>query len=100
MNTGKNILIKKGKPPITMPPTTTEQEDITTAGQRKVNLIWEFTQASIAIMITAALIYTAIKKIEAQELRNAFFLIASMYFVRTNHHLIGGIGKKPLNQQR
>jgi len=25
-------------------PTTTAQEDIVTAGQRRINLIWEFTQ--------------------------------------------------------
>lgn len=35
-------------------PTTTEQQDLTVAGQRKVNLIWEFTQASIAILVVVA----------------------------------------------
>lgn len=76
------------------------QEAKTKEGQRRVNLIWEFTQGAIAIAITCATIYCAIKKIESQILSNAFFLIVSMYFVRTNHQLIGGVGTKPLNQQR
>jgi hypothetical protein len=83
-----------------IPPTTTEQEDITTAGQRRVNLIWEFTQAFIAISITWAVIFITIKQIESEVLTNAFFLIVSMYFVRTNHTLIGGIGRKPINMTR
>lgn len=82
------------EPPKTLPPTTTEQEDFITAGQRRVNLIWEATQATIAIMITGAIIYNSIKQIDSPVLNNAFFLIVSMYFVRTNHKLIGGIGPK------
>lgn len=81
-------------------PTTTEQEDLTKLGQRRINLIWEITQGFIAISITWAVIYISIKKIDSSVLTNAFFLIVSMYFVRTNHQLIGGIGNKPLNQQR
>jgi hypothetical protein len=83
-----------------MAPTTTEQEDITTAGQRRVNLIWEFTQAFIAVSITWAVIYITVKQLESEVLTNAFFLIVSMYFVRTNHTLIGGIGRKPINTSR
>lgn len=76
-------------------PTTTVQEDVTKAGQRRINLIWEFTQALIAVSITWACIYISIKKIESDVLTNAFFLIVSMYFVRTNHSLTGGVGSKP-----
>lgn len=83
-----------------MPPVTTVQEDLTHAGQRRVNLIWEFTQGIIAVAITVATIYSAINKIESDILSNAFFLIVSMYFVRTNHQLIGGVGAKPINQHR
>jgi hypothetical protein len=75
-------------------PDTTAQQDKVSAGQRKVNLIWEATQATIAIMITAAVIYIAVNKIESDVLVNAFFLIVSMYFIRTNHSLIGGVGPK------
>lgn len=74
--------------------------ELLTAGQRRVNLIWESTQAVVAVSITMATIYTSIKGIESSVLTNAFFLIVSMYFVRTNHQLIGGTGAKPLNQQR
>lgn len=78
-----------------LPPKTTEQEDIVTLGQRRVNLVWEATQAAIAIAVTGALIYISINKIDAEELKNAFFLIVGFYFSRTNHTAIGGIGKKP-----
>lgn len=71
-----------------------------TAGQRRINLIWEFTQGIIAVAITGAKIYCSIKTIESPELTNAFFLIVSMYFVRTNHHLIGGVGSKDEFQSR
>jgi len=76
-------------------PKTTHQEDLVVAGQRKVNIIWEFTQASIALGITFAVIYSGVAGIENQELRNAFFLVIGFYFSRTNHQAIGGIGDKP-----
>lgn len=75
-------------------PETTEQEDITKAGQRRINLIWELTQATIAVLITTAVILLKVKKIESDVLDNAFLIIITMYFVRTNHRLIGGIGEK------
>lgn len=81
-------------------PTTTTQQDLTTAGQRKVNLIWEYTQAAIALGITIAMIYCSIVKIDAPEVRNAFFLIIGFYFSRTNHSAIGGIGFKPMQEYK
>lgn len=105
------VVIEEVKPPPqivskgenqTLAPTTTHQEDVTTAGQRRINLIWEITQATVAISITWSVIYTSINNISESGgvLTNAFFLIVSMYFVRTNHQLIGGTGAKPVNQQR
>ena len=82
------------KKPESLPPTTTVEQDIGTHGQRRINLIWEATQAFIAVMITGAKIYTSINGIKSEELTNAFFLIVSMYFVRTNHQLIGGVTPK------
>lgn len=76
-------------------PTTTTQQDLTVAGQRKINLIWEVTQAGIALMITAAVIYTMITSKANEQVSNAFFLIIGFYFSRTNHQAIGGIGDKP-----
>lgn len=87
----KPKLISKGKQAV-LAPTTTEQEDITHAGQRRINLIWEFTQALIAISITGAVEYCTISGIDAPVLTNAFFLVVSMYLIRTNHKLIGGVG--------
>jgi hypothetical protein len=81
--------------PQTLPPTTTLQEDATTAGQRRINLIWEITQAMIALMITGAIIYTAITKSPAEVITNSFFLIVGFYFSRTNHAAIGGVGSQP-----
>lgn len=43
-------------------PTTTNEQNITTAGQRRINLIWEFTQAIIAVSITFAVIFRIIEK--------------------------------------
>jgi len=76
-------------------PTTTVQQDKTKAGQRHINLIWEITQAVISVMITAAVIYTSIFRIQSDVLSNAFFLVVSMYLVRTNHTKIGGINDDP-----
>jgi hypothetical protein len=78
-----------------LPPDTTAQQDITTAGQRRVNLIWEGTQAGIAIVVTLALIYCKITRTPAEEIIYAFFLIIGFYFSRTNHTAIGGLGVKP-----
>lgn len=81
-------------------PTTTVQEDVTKASQRRINLIWESTQAVIAVSITWAVIYCSIKKIETEVLTNAFFLIVAMYYVRTNHKKTGGIDSRPSAEQR
>lgn len=91
---GGKDLITKGPPPLTLPPKTTEQEDMVTAGQRKINLLWETTQSVIAIGVTGATIYCSVHNIDSPVLNNAFFLVVSMYLVRTNHKLIGGIGPK------
>ena len=85
------------------PSTTTHEEDRTTAGQRRVNMIWELTQAVIAVCVTTAA--TAVAAYRAthaepiapdgaalQLLSNAFFLIVGFYFSRTNHTKVGGVG--------
>lgn len=81
---------------ISLPATTTEQQDLTVAGQRKINLIWEYTQAGVAIIITLAVVYCVIMKTVSEQLSNAFFLIIGFYFSRTNHQAIGGTGDKPI----
>jgi len=87
---------------LAVPPTTTEQQDITTAGQRKVNLIWEYTQASISIIVVMANMAVAVYQGFVKEhgefpavLQNTLFLVVGFYFSRTNHSAIGGVGPKP-----
>lgn len=95
-------LVEVALPPthkLSLPPDTTAEEDITTAGQRRVNLIWEGTQATIAIMITGAMIWSEIMKLDSVAIRMGFSLIVGFYFSRTNHQAIGGIGKKPPSQK-
>lgn len=85
------------------PPETTVQEDLTTAGQRRINMIWETTQAIIAgIVIVTNMVVSVIfviKRIPAGEyplvLSSSLFLIVGFYFSRTNHAAIGGMGSKP-----
>ena len=36
---------------MSVPPTTTSEEDLRTAGQRKVNMIWEYSQSVFAGLI-------------------------------------------------
>ena len=91
---------------LTLTPTTTEAQDAaaeghrlaetkTTQGQRRINLIWETSQAAIALIITLSIAYCAINEISSQDLTNAFFLIVGFYFSRVNHQAIGGVGRKP-----
>ena len=83
---------------LSLPPTTTEQEDIVTAGQRQINYIWELTQAGIAVAVTLGMIFVPISGAHNATLENAFFLIVGFYFSRTNHTAIGGVGRKPAMQ--
>jgi len=88
--------------PPSLPATTTHQEDVTTAGQRRINLIWEYTQAVIALMVVASTmgagVYMALTH-SADQLPTimsvAFGTVVGFYFSRTNHAAIGGIGAQP-----
>jgi hypothetical protein len=94
-----------GTPPL--PATTTHQEDLTTAGQRRVNLIWEYTQAAIALMIVGACVVVAsLLAIKGRTsefpviLTSLVMLVIGFYFSRTNHAAIGGVGHKPNDEYR
>jgi len=85
-------------------PTTTAQQDLTTAGQRRINVIWEYTQAFIAVIViltnmVVGIIF-AVRRLPAGEypfvLSSSLFLIVGFYFSRTNHQAIGGTGGKPI----
>lgn len=86
-----------------LPPKTTFQEDLTTAGQRRVNLIWEYTQAAIAVVVVLANMGSAVwNTVQGKPgevpmiLSSALFLVVGFYFSRTNHQAIGGTGVKPM----
>lgn len=81
------------------PSTTTGEEDRKSAGQRGINLLWETTQARIAVSIVAAnILYAFVSpfmptqaKEMAQVLSNALFAVMGFYFGRTNHTSFGNI---------
>ena len=71
-----------------------------TNGERHINLIWEGTQAFVAVAVTVATLYVAgglALKVDAKYteafllLGNSFFLIVGFYFGRTNHQRVGGV---------
>lgn len=90
-------------------PTSTEEEDRVSLGQRTVNLIWENTQAKIAIAVVYVVLFVAAALSLAAALPGAsekqialaitaFMLLSSLstlvigfYYGRTNHQKIGGI---------
>src|SRR5678815_3975246 len=80
-------------------PDTTREEDRHSLGQRRVNLIWEVTQAIIALSVTLATLYSSSMLVLRDKpgdaafllLSNAFFLVIGFYFGRTNHQRIGGV---------
>jgi len=85
-----------------LPATTTVQEDLTTASQRKVNLIWETTQSIIAITVVIATMSVGVFGFLTKGIMDipnslaiAFGTVIGFYFSRTNHAAIGGIGEKP-----
>lgn len=92
-------------------PTTTVQEDITFAGQRRINMVWEFTQAIIAVGVIGITLYVdakvAIDDIDIgpnqlaalMQLNVMSGLVIGFYFSRTNHSAIGSIGRKATDNQ-
>ena len=83
-------------------PTTPKESEIAlkTIGQKRINIIWEVTQAFVAISVTIATLYVASNLALKEEkeaaafllLSNAFFLVIGFYFGRTNHQRMGGVG--------
>lgn len=76
-----------------IPQTASEESEnaLRSIGQRRINVIWEITQAAIAVAVTMGTIAAALIKIDAPVVFNAFFLVVGFYFSRTNHQTIGGI---------
>jgi len=81
-------------------PTTTDEQNRKSLGQRRINLVWEITQAIIALAVTGQTLRVSAYLAMAQNgqtaafllLSNAFFLVIGFYFGRTNHQRSGGVG--------
>lgn len=89
-----------------------------TAGQRRINLLWEVTQALIAGGVVTTILYVSAKMVlaalggPATEKQVAFAnlafvfltgvanLVIGFYFGRTNHARTGGIGGGLSNYDR
>ncbi|MEY2500576.1 MAG: hypothetical protein QOI07_910 [Verrucomicrobiota bacterium] len=86
--------------PASLPPTTTSEENLRTAGQRQINRVWEYTQAAVAVAVTFTTLFVAGSMAIRGDgnngafllLSNVFFLVIGTYFQRTNHTKIGGVG--------
>lgn len=84
-----------------LPARTTYQEDMTTAGQRRINLIWEYTQAIIALLVVVSTMACGVVAMVYDNkqiptiIGVAFGMVTGFYFSRTNHAAIGGVGLKP-----
>lgn len=81
---------------------TLAQAALVAAGQRRINIIWEYTQSLISIAVVLANMIVAVSDglTEAARpfpviLSSSLFLIVGFYFSRTNHASIGGVGEKP-----
>jgi hypothetical protein len=81
-------------------PAKEEQKAFTSSGQRRINLIWEITQALVALSVTGATLHVAsVLSLSGNDkmaafllLSNAFFLVIGFYFGRNNHQRVGGVG--------
>lgn len=78
-------------------PTTTAEQNRHTASQRRVNMVWEYTQSVIALLVTISALYVSVRMSQPTDsgasslLSNAFFLVIGFYFGRTNHTNVGGV---------
>ena len=89
---------------------TTFQEDLVSAGQRNINLIWETTQGQIAkyvilgtmsidgISVLLSIVlnkdFTAAQGLTLGFVNSLATGVVSFYFSRTNHTQVGGVGIK------
>lgn len=78
-------------------PTITQQPHVRIQRQSTeppaTNVVWEYTQAVVTILITCAAIYCAILGVKADVLNFAFVAVISTYYARTNHMKVRGTRK-------
>lgn len=83
-----------------------------TSGQRRINLVWEITQAIVTVMVVGATLFIAgslaLSDVESNNnraaafllLSNGFFMIVTAYYQRTNHTRTGGVGGRDVDTDR
>jgi len=78
--------------PDSAPATTTQEQDRKTAGQRHINVMWEFWQGFLAVIVIGGFVYSSIAAKESPALAGLAGSIITFYYVRTNHTKTGGVG--------
>lgn len=88
------------------------ETSLRTESQRRINLIWEATQAVVTVMVVASTLFIAGSLILSENVENsdratafllvsnAFFLIVTAYYQRTNHTRTGGVGGRNVETDR
>lgn len=86
---------------LTLPPTTTAEEDLVSVRQSRINFLWEVNQALIAQIVVIGTIGAGVhgyivgnSKEVPVWLGVAFGTVIGFYFGRTNHERTGGVGAK------
>lgn len=89
-----------------------DETSLRTSGQRKINLIWEATQAVVTVLVVSSTLYIAGSLVLSSTsdnsdrgaafllLSNAFFMIVTAYYQRTNHVRTGGVGGRNVDTDR
>jgi len=87
-------------------PTTTEEQNLGTAGQRETSLMWETTQRQIALWVIGSALFVSVViavfggllgiPLELRLAAVVFLfgvanLVTGFYFGRTNHTRVGGV---------
>lgn len=93
------VTMTEAKSAQSLTPTTTSEEDLHSASQRKVNIIWERTQQIIALAVVLSTmisgVYMSFKGLPESRMPTilsvAFGTVVGFYFGRTNHQTIGGV---------
>lgn len=83
------------------PPNTTAEQNLVTAGQRHINVMWERTQQVIAVMVAAVTLFACVflviygelpdKTLAFSFLQTISIMVIATYFQRTNHVKTGGV---------
>lgn len=92
--------IQHSQPPAktALPPQTTAEENLKSKGQRNINLIWEVTQAVVALDIVGIFTYSVVKNQPLGEFGAGIVgLVIGFYFSRTNHARIGDTPRSQAN---